>query len=623
MKFEHRRFPIGAELQPRGGVHFRLWAPKRQRVEVVLEGGGASALQAEDKGYFSGAVARASAGSLYRFRLDGGDYLYPDPASRFQPQGPHGPSQVVDPAAFTWSDAHWRGCQPGCGAIYEMHIGTFTPEGTWQAAQRQLSALVDLGITVLEVMPVAAFPGQFGWGYDGVDLFAPTQLYGSPNDFRRFVDAAHAAGLGVILDVVYNHIGPDGNYLHEFSADYFTDRYDNEWGDAINFDGDHAGPVREFFVTNAAYWIDEYHLDGLRLDATQQIFDRSPQHILAEVAQAVQRAARGRTTFLVAENEHQEARLARPLPEGYGLNAAWNDDFHHSARVALTGRREAYYCDYRGNPQEFLSQLKRGFLYQGQRSSWQKKHRGTPALDLPPAAFVVFLENHDQISNSGRGWRLHQLASPGRLRALTALLLLGPNTPMLFQGQEFWASAPFLFFADHRPELARAVSKGRHKFLCQFPSLATDAMQPLLADPADVATFQRCKLDLDERDKHAAAYALHRDLLRLRREDPVFRSRPPGSRIDGAVLGPDALLVRFFGSQHDDRLLLMNLGRDLDLSPAPEPLLVPPEGASWSLLWSSEDPAYGGQGTAELNTEETWKIPGEATVVLVAQGRLV
>jgi maltooligosyltrehalose trehalohydrolase len=621
MKPERRRFPIGAELVPGGGVQFRVWAPKRKRVEVVLEGGApdaspsAHSLQVEADGYFWGAIDKAQAGSLYRFRLDGGEYLYPDPASRFQPQGPHGPSQIVDPLLFAWSDARWPGCTLQGGAVYEMHIGTFTQEGTWPAAQRELPALADLGVTVLEVMPVAEFPGQFGWGYDGVALFAPTHLYGQPDDFRRFVDTAHAAGLGVILDVVYNHFGPDGNYLQEFSADYFTDRYDNEWGDAINFDGDNCGPVREFFLANAAYWIEEYHLDGLRLDATQQIFDCSPQHILAAVTRAVHKAARGKTTFLVGENEPQDARLARPLDVGCGLDALWNDDFHHSALVALTGRNEAYYNDFRGSPQEFLSALKHGFLYQGQRCSWQKKCRGTPALDLPPAAFVIFLENHDQVANSGRGWRCHQLTSPGRLRALTALTLLGPNTPMLFQGQEFAASAPFLFFADHNPELAQAVAKGRRKFLAQFPSLALEEMQHLIANPADPATFQRCKLDLGERVQHAAAYALHRDLLRLRHEDPVFRNGRPGG-IDGAVLGPQALVLRFFGGEHGDRLLLLNLGCDLHFEPAPQPLLAPPEASRWSTLWSSEHPRYGGNGTPQLNTAENWKIPGEAAVVL-------
>jgi len=405
---QQRRLPVGAEVQQGGGVHFRVWAPRRRTVEVALEGGGgAHRLEAEGDGYFSGRVSAAGPGSLYRYRLDGGQ-SFPDPAARFQPEGPHGPSQVVDPGTFPWTDRDWRGCGLAGQGIYELHVGTFTREGTWEAALRQLPALADLGVTVLEVMPVADFPGRFGWGYDGVDLFAPTRLYGAPDDFRRFVDRAHAVGLGVILDVVYNHFGPDGCYLREFSPDYFSARYKNEWGDPINFDDRNSGPVREFFFANAGYWVDEFHLDGLRLDATHQIFDASPEHILAAVSRRVRAAARGRLTFLVGENEPQEVKLVRPPDQGgYGLDALWNDDFHHSAMVALTGHNEAYYSDYRGTPQEFLSGAKWGYLYQGQLYSWQRKRRGTPALRLAPTAFVNFMQNHDQVANSARGQRCH------------------------------------------------------------------------------------------------------------------------------------------------------------------------------------------------------------------------
>jgi maltooligosyltrehalose trehalohydrolase len=330
----------------------------------------------------------------------------------------------------------------------------------------------------------------------------------------------------------------------------------------------------------------------------------------------VRRAARGRATLIVAENEAQQAKLGRPFDQGgYGIDALWNDDFHHSARVALTGHNEAYYGDFLGAPQEFISAVKWGFLYQGQRFSWQKKRRGTPAFDLEPAAFITFTENHDQVANSARGLRTWQLSSPGRYRAMTALLLLAPATPMLFQGQEFAASSPFLFFADHKPELARLVKKGRAQFLSQFPSVARPEMQQLLPDPADPNSFARCKLDLSERQRHGEAYALHRDLLKLRREDAVFRlQRRHG--VDGAVLGPQAFVLRFFGENGDDRLLVVSLGRDLHLDPAPEPLLAPPEGRTWQVLWSSEDPRYGGCGTPPLETESNWHIPGEAAVAL-------
>jgi maltooligosyltrehalose trehalohydrolase len=616
-----RKLPIGAEVFPEGGVHFRVWSPRCKRVEIVIEKSGSAAgttveLSYGEDGYFSGFAQTARAGSLYRFRLDGSDYLYPDPASRYQPEGPHGPSCVVDPTSFRWTDNDWRGVNIRGQVIYEMHVGTFTKEGTLEAASRELPELAAAGITVIELMPLAEFPGNFGWGYDGVDLFAPTRLYGEPDDLRRFIDRAHSVGIAVIHDVVYNHLGPDGNYLKQFSEDYFTDRYENEWGEAINFDGKNSGPVREFFTSNAKYWIDEFHFDGLRLDATQQIFDNSGEHILAEVTRKVREAAGRRSTILIAENEPQHAKLVKPLERGgYGLDGLWNDDLHHSAMVALTGHNEAYYTDYLGKPQEFISAFKWGYIYQGQRYKWQKHRRGTPTLDLEPEIFVTFMQNHDQVANSASGQRCHLLTSPGKYRAMTALILLGPGTPMLFQGQEFAASSPFLYFADHKKDLAVQVKKGRGQFLQQFPTLATPAIKECLPDPADPNTFERSKLNLEERESNKEYYDLHRDLLKLRREDPLFRSQRKGG-LDGAVLGTDSLVLRFFGEVGDDRILLVNFGVDLHLDPAPEPLLAPPEGMRWKVLWSSEDPRYGGCGTPELDTEENWLIPGHAAVVL-------
>jgi maltooligosyltrehalose trehalohydrolase len=610
-----RRLPIGAEPLSSGGVHFRVWAPRCREVVVEIEGLEPAALQSEPDGYFSLWSQPARVGMRYRFRLDQGEAALPDPASRFQPEGPHGPSEIVDPGDFAWTDGAWCGVAREHLVIYEMHVGTFTPEGSWDAALRELPALAELGITCLELMPVAEFSGRFGWGYDGVDLFAPTHLYGEPVDFRRFVDCAHALGISVILDVVYNHVGPEGNYLKSFSPAYFTDRYDNEWGEAINFDGPDSGPTREFFVANAGYWIDEYHLDGLRLDATQQIFDRSEDHILAAIVRRVRSAGHGRTTFIVGENEPQHAKLVRPADcGGYGLDALWNDDFHHSATVALTGRHEAYYSDYSGRPREFVAAAEHGFLYQGQRYQWQRKPRGTPALDLPAECFVVFLQNHDQIANSGTGERCHALTSPGRLRAMTAYLLLMPGIPMLFQGQEFAASTPFFYFADPGTELSRDVREGRRSFLAQFPSLATSEMQAKLVDPGDIGTFRRSVLDLGERHRHAAIYALHRDLLALRRADLVLGRRP--CRIDGAELTDEAWVLRFFSEGGADRLLIVNLGHDLLLGPAPEPLLAPVEGQAWRLLWSSEAPLYGGAGIPAQDAEGDWLILGQSAAVL-------
>lgn len=616
-----RRLPIGAEVLPAGGVHFRTWAPAAREVSLVL---GTShdlsdphviPLESEGEGYWSVAVAEAEPGQLYRFRLERGDF--PDPASRFQPEGPHGPSQIVDPARFGWTDGQWKGVSRRGQVLYELHIGTFTPEGTWKAALAQLPHLADLGVTVLEVMPVADFPGNFGWGYDGVNLFAPTRLYGQPDDFRRFVDGAHRLGLGVILDVVYNHLGPDGNYLREFSPRYFSQRR-SDWGDCLNFDDEASGPVREFFFSNAAYWIDEFHCDGLRLDAVQQIHDSSTTHILAEVGVKARAAGRGREVYLVAEDETQNCTLVRsPETRGYGLDAVWNDDFHHSAMVAATGRNEAYYVDYKGTPQEFISAAKWGFLFQGQHYKWHGHVRGTPTLDLTPCCYVNFLQNHDQIANSLAGLRLDRLTSPARLRALTALLLLGPNTPLLFQGQEFAASAPFLYFADHAGDLAEAVGKGRRKFLSLFPSIAAGNTSELVPAPESRRTFQRCKLDLTERERHAEALLLHRDLLHLRRSRPNITRAGRGG-FDGAVLGPHAFLLRYF-AHGDDVLLVVNLGRQLHLDPAPEPLLAPPLGRQWKLEWSSEDTRYGGSGTPALEELHAWNLPAECAVLLRAE----
>ncbi|MGE5092014.1 MAG: malto-oligosyltrehalose trehalohydrolase [Bacillota bacterium] len=610
-----RRLPIGAEPTA-DGTSFRVWAPRRARVEVLdADSGRAAPLAAEPGGWFSALVPGVRAGTRYRYRLDGGD-AFPDPASRFQPEGPHGPSEVIDPAPFAWTDRNWTGLALEGQVLYELHVGAFTTEGSWAAAARELPELAAAGITTVEMMPVADFPGRFGWGYDGVNLFAPTHLYGRPDDLRAFVDAAHAVGLAVILDVVYNHFGPDGNYLREFSEHFFSDRHTTDWGEAINFDGPDAGPVRDFYLANARYWIEEFHFDGLRLDATQDIRDDSDEHILAAVTRTARAAAPGRNLLLIAENEPQDARLARPVERGgYGLDALWDDDFHHSAVVALLGRDEAYYSDYCGEPQEFVSSVKWGFLYQGQWYSWQKARRGQGALDLRPAQFVRFIQNHDQVANSARGERLHQLAAPGRWRAMTALLLLAPGTPMLFMGQEFSASSPFPYFADHDGDLGGLVRRGRLQFLSQFPSLALPEMQAQVPDPSSPDTFRAARLDLRERETHAGAYQLHRDLLALRRSEAALRAQRPRG-VDGAVLGESAFVLRFFADADEDRLLIVNLGRTLHLSPAPEPLLAPLGRSGWQIRWSSEDPRYGGGGTPELETADNWRIPAEAAVLL-------
>lgn len=617
-----RRLSIGAELVD-GGAHFRVWAPRGKRVEVV-HGGTFTELAREEGGYFAGQVRGATAGFRYKLRVDGGNAV-PDPASRYQPDGPHGESVVIDPLSFRWTDGAWTGLSDRGQIVYELHIGTLTPEGTYRAAAEQLAELAGLGVTAVEVMPLAEFPGQFGWGYDGVDLFAPYHGYGTPDDFRAFVDRAHAEGLGVILDVVYNHFGPDGNYLGEFSDAYISRKHKTEWGEAVNFDGERSEGVRDYVLSNVQHWIAEYHLDGLRLDATHSIFDDSSPHILAEIGEVARDAGGHRGVIVIAENEPQDPRIVRPRDAGgHALNFVWCDDFHHSAIVASGGKREAYFTDYRGSAQELVSAVKYGILFQGQYYRWQQHRRGSPAWDIPAHRMMFYLENHDQVANTRDGRRLHQLTSPGRYRALTALLLLAPQTPMLFQGQEFGASAPFLYFADHTPELAKLVRKGRGEFLSQFPSIGHGNGHLSLDDPGSRDTFERSRLDLAERERHASHYRLHRDLIALRRCDPVL-SRAASSddtRVDGAVLSDQALVLRFFATDGNDRVLVVNLGRDLMLEAAPEPLLAPvdPE-TGWQRLWHSEDQCYGGRGAPPLETEDkdkviTWRIPAESATLL-------
>ena len=618
-----RRYPIGVEFLHRSSgppqVHARVWAPECRLVELVTQDdlGPAidSVLDSEGNGYFSGVIENVQPGTKYRFRLDGRD-AFPDPASRFQPEGPHGPSVMIDPSTFAWRDAGWPGVRLADQVLYELHVGTFTREGTFVAAIERLGELADVGVTTIEVMPVADFPGRFGWGYDGVNLYAPSRLYGTPDDFRAFVDTAHQHRLGVILDVVYNHLGPDGNYLPRFASRYLSGKR-TEWGDALNFDGEDSAPVREFYVTNARYWIEEFHLDGLRLDATQQIFDSSSPHIIADVVGAVRAAAGDKSTIVVGENEPQDAQLLRPRKDGgCALDGLWNDDFHHSVWVAATGRSEAYYCGYHGSPQEFISAAKYGFLFQGEWYAWQHNRRGTPSLDIAPERFIVFSQNHDQVANTAHGHRIHRETSPARCRALAALLLLLPQTPMLFQGQEFAASSPFLYFADHKPELALLVRKGRADFISQFASIEAVAADQRVPDPSAVETFERCKLDWSERAANAEAVALHRDLIRLRRDDGTLSRRTP-RMLDGAVIAEHAFALRFFGPGGDDRLLVVNLGTRLRPETIPEPLLAPPLHRQWVMSFSSESPEYGGWGTPPVETERHgWWIPAESAVLL-------
>jgi maltooligosyltrehalose trehalohydrolase len=616
-----RRFPVGAELQPDGNVHFRLWAPRRRAVEVglLLHDGKVSeaayhALTPEEDGYFSGLVP-GEAGTHYLLRLDQSVVVVADPASRFQPRGCRGPSEVCASETFHWEHPA-PSLSPRGQVLYELHIGTFTREGTWQAAAERLRELADLGITVLELMPIAEFPGGFGWGYDGVFQFAPYHRYGTPDDLRRFVDRAHGLGLGVILDVVYNHFGCFDSQLHELSEHYHSTEHASEWGGAINYDGPHCQAVRDYFLANARYWIEEFRLDGYRFDATQAIFDRSESHILRELIDAARAAAPDRSLYLIAENEPQDTRLLLPAAQGgFGLDALWNDDFHHAAHVRLTGANEAYYSDYQGTSQELLASAQHGFLYQGQLSLWQHKPRGSNTRGSNAHQFISFLENHDQVANSSDGLRVHQMTSPARFRAMTAYWLLMPQTPLFFQGQEYNSMQPFLYFADYQGHDARLVAQGRANFMKQFPSLATPEAQAHLHNPADPEVFSRSQLDPKQWEEHVVIREFHRDLLRLRRTDPVF-ARQSWDGLEGTILGNDAFLLHWSGVEDERRLVAVNFGCDLPIRPVPHPILALPHGWQWEVLWSSEAHEYGGRGTAPLVRDDGWHLPGESTVVL-------
>ena len=598
------------------GTQFLVWAAGRERAVVEIEERGAVELPALGEGYFGALVEGVEAGAQYKFRFDGGQAV-PDLASRWQPEGNDGPSVVVG-SDYAWTDGDWAGVKRRDAVVYELHIGTFTEDGTWAGARNKLVALKALGVSVVQLMPVGTFMGAFGWGYDTTLPYAPFAPYGTPDEMRGFVDAAHGLGIGVILDVVYNHVGM-GDHFRAYSDQFFTEAYENEWGASFNFDGEGARAVRDFIIGNAVYWVEEFHLDGLRIDAAQAMFDGSETHIIAELAEAVRAAAAPRETYLVVENQPQEHRMIDPPDAGgHGLDAMYSDDFQHAARVAMTGHDEFYYRDYRGTPQELVSALKYGFLYQGQRSDMRDTAYGTYNLDTAPEHFLHFLENHDQVANSARGFRLSALVSPARLRAVTALWLLGPQTPVLFQGQEFGSTRPFQYFFGIDGDEAKAVAKGRLESLKNFPGVTDPAMLERMPDPADPETFLRSKLDWGEAEKHAGILALHRDLLALRRSDPAF-SQDTARRVDGAVIGDAALVMRYFTEEAGHRLVLLNLGRDLQMSVMAEPLLAPPRGQRWVLKWSSEHPDYDGAGRRPVEPEKFWILPGDCAVVLTSE----
>lgn len=507
--------PFGAQVLPDGRVRFRLWAPAARRVELVLESGGARVLPMDrgEGGWLELLTDEAGAGSHYRYLIDE-ETRVPDPASRRNPRGVHGPSEVLDPEAFHWTDADWRARPWRDSVVYELHVGTFTPEGTFAGVARRLEHLQRLGVTAIELMPIAEFPGTRGWGYDGVLPYAPAAAYGSPEELKLLVCAAHARGIAVILDVVYNHFGPEGNFLHLYAPQFFTDRHATPWGAAIDFE-QASRVVRDFFVHNALYWLEEYHLDGLRLDAVHAIFDASEPHILSEIARAARSGpGRERPVYLVLENVANEARWLGGGEASF--DAQWNDDAHHCLHVLLTGESQGYYQDYREHPHSLLCRsLAEGFAYQGESSRHLGRARGERSSHLPPSAFVNFLQNHDQVGNRARGERLAQLSRPEALRAAAAVLLLAPSPPMLFMGEEWAAPEPFAYFCDFGPELAHKVRQGRLREFAHFHGS--------VPDPCAAATFAAAHLDWARlaQPPHARMFDHYRRLLAIRRRDIV------------------------------------------------------------------------------------------------------
>ena len=512
---------IGATLLPDGSTRFRVWGLQAKKIDVIFPASDRTSvtLATEENGYFSGTVAGVGHGDRYMYLLDG-TLERPDPASRFQPDGVHGPSQVIDSSRYQWNDNEWRGIPLEQYIIYELHVGVFTPQGTFDGIISRLDYLCDLGITAVELMPVAQFPGERNWGYDGVCPFAPQNSYGGPDGLKSLVDACHARGLSVILDVVYNHLGPEGNYLHAFGP-YFTERYHTPWGDAVNYDGPDSDPVRHYIISNALYWINEYHIDALRLDAVHGIYDFSAFHILQELAEAVHHHAKalGRPGFVIAESDLNDVRLIKP-PEsgGYNLDAQWNDDFHHALRAHLTGDESGYYADF-GSFSQLVQAYRKGFVLDGGYSSFRRRRHGSSCAECSPSQLVVFAQNHDQIGSRMRGERLHEHLSPAQLKLAAATVLLSPSLPLIFMGEEYAETAPFPYFVSHGDsELVEAVRQGRME---EFAACNDQGSPP---DPQSESTFISAKLDQEQRQRgeQRAIFNFYRALICLRKECAYF-----------------------------------------------------------------------------------------------------
>ena len=582
-------------LPVRGGVRFRVWAPSARDLTLVVHDGAAAreySVPRDDEDVFDLIVDRAAAGNRYSYRINGGD-LRPDPASRFQPESVHGPSEIVDPSAFQWADVRWGGRPAADRILYELHIGTFSPEGTFAGATSRLEAVRDVGVTVIEIMPVADFAGARNWGYDGVCLFAPSRAYGRPDDLRRLVDRAHQLGMAVILDVVYNHLGPEGAYLPAFNEQYFTDRHATPWGSCVNLDGPGSAMVRRFIVDNACHWVREYHADGLRLDATHTLIEEDQGAIVREIVTRT-RGATARPVFIHAEDHRNLAPMVEDSARGgWGLEGVWADDFHHIVRVLLAGDSHGYYADFRGTARELASTIQQGWLFTGQQSEHSGERRGSDASRVPMYRFVVCLQNHDQVGNRALGDRLHESVPPAAWRAASVLLLTVPMTPLLFMGQEWAASSPFQYFTDLEAALGEQVTEGRRREFAAFPEFSDEQARHSIPDPQARSTFQSSRLPWDERadPSHRAVLELYRALIALRLDHSTTLGASTSVAGEAVALDDETVAMRRAdGDQVFWVIARFRSAGVADLSAATE--ACGEARAEWTVVLTTEEPLF-------------------------------
>ena len=608
------KLDLGASPIGKDRVHFKVWAPRAGQVSVKTWRDGLPRevpLSRHDAGYYEGTAEQMREGDRYVYLLDHGAE-YPDPASRFQPEGVHAPSQVVDPSLFQWEDQDWKGVEFRDFIIYEIHVGTFTKDGTFESVVPSLPYLRELGVTALELMPVAQFPGTRNWGYDGTYPYAPQHSYGGPQGLKALINACHKEGLSVILDVVYNHLGPEGNYLANFGP-YFTNRYRTPWGDAINFDGPLSDEVRHFFISNALYWTTEYHVDALRIDAIHGIFDFGAHHFLQELGEAVheQAEALARNIYVIAESDLNDVRVINPIElGGYGLDAQWNDDFHHALHTLVTGERQGYYQDF-GELSHLEKAVKEGFVYSGQYSQYRMRRHGSSSKERPAQQFIIFSQNHDQVGNRLMGDRLSASEPIEKLKVAAALVLLTPGIPLLFMGEEYGEPAPFLYFVSHSdPDLIEAVRRGRVEEFTAF------RWQGDPADPQAESTFLRSKLDLELRrnGKHRQLLEFYQELIRLRRTIPCL-STCARKEIEVRTFEKEGVLSVHRRQGSDETLSLFNVCEG-----QANIHLFFPEG-EWEILLDANAPRWGGSGrvTPDVITasgqKTTLSVPGFSAIL--------